>query len=129
MGAFRAPLALRFFVPYCGQWFGGSGSCGFTEQGALEPRLEFPVAAVSAGAQPIIMPNSETELIEKAKRYLKQSYGEDTVALTVTKNAVVAGNGTLAVDCTVSVGGSRSDWSKVFHFTNGLITDMDYRRR
>ena len=75
------------------------------------------------------MPNPEAELIEKAKRYLKQTYSEDTVAMTVTKNAVVSGNGTLAVDCTVSVGGSRSDWSKVFHFKNGVIVDMDYRRR
>jgi hypothetical protein len=75
------------------------------------------------------MPSAEAELIEKAKRYLKQSYGEDTVAMTVTKNAVVGGSGTLAVDCTVSVGGHRSDWSKVFHFTNGDITDMEYRRR
>lgn len=75
------------------------------------------------------MPPAEAELIEKAKRYLKQTYGEDTVSMVVTKNAVVAGTGTLAVDCTVSVGGSRSNWSKVFHFANGAITDMDYRRR
>jgi hypothetical protein len=75
------------------------------------------------------MPDAPGELLEKAKRYLKQSYGEDTVAMIVTKNAVVAGTGTLAIDCTVSVGGSRSNWSKVFHFTSGAITDMDYRRR
>jgi hypothetical protein len=75
------------------------------------------------------MPQAETELIERAKRYLKQSFGEDTIAMTVTKNAVVGGTGTLAVDCTVFVGGSRSNWSKVFHFTNGEITDMDYRRQ
>lgn len=75
------------------------------------------------------MPEAEAELLAKAKRYLKQSYGEDTVAMTVTKNAVVAGTGSFSVDCTVSVGGSHSDWSKVFHFTNGVITDMDYRRR
>lgn len=75
------------------------------------------------------MPTSEAELVETAKRYLKQSYGEDTVSMTVTKNAVVDGNGTLGVDCTVSVDGHRSNWSKVFHFTNGTITNMDYRRR
>lgn len=75
------------------------------------------------------MPEAEAELIEKAKRYLKRTYDEDTVAMVVTKNAVVHGTGTLAVDCTVSVGGHRSDWSKVFHFANGAITDMDYRRR
>lgn len=75
------------------------------------------------------MPTVEAELIAKAKRYLKQTYGEDTVSMVVTENAVIAGNGTLAVDCTVAVGGHRSDWSKVFHFANGAITDMDYRRR
>lgn len=75
------------------------------------------------------MPDSEAELIEKAKRYLKQSYGEDTVSMTVTKNGVVSGTGKLGVDCTVSVGGQRSDWSKVFHFTGGAVTNMDYRRR
>jgi hypothetical protein len=75
------------------------------------------------------MANAETELIEKAKRYLKQTYGEDTVSMTVTKNDVVSGTGKLSVDCTVSVGGQRSNWSKVFHFRQGAITDMDYRRR
>lgn len=75
------------------------------------------------------MSDSEPELLEKAKRYLKRTYGEDTVSMTVTKNGVVNGNGALGVDCTVSVGGNRSDWSKVFHFTRGTITDMDYRRR
>lgn len=81
------------------------------------------------GSIPPPMPDSEADLIEKAKRYLKQSYGEDTVSMTVTQNAVTAGTGALGVDCTVSVGGRRSDWSKVFHFTNGSITNMDYRRR
>jgi hypothetical protein len=75
------------------------------------------------------MPVSEAELLEQAKRYLKQSYGEDTVAMQVTRNAMVDDTGTLAVDCTVAVAGRRSDWSKVFHFKNGVITDMDYRRR
>ena len=75
------------------------------------------------------MADSEASLLAKAKRYLKSSYGEDTVAMTVTRNAVVAGNGSLGVDCTVSVGGDHSDWSKVFHFANGEITKMDYRRR
>ena len=69
------------------------------------------------------MPNAEAELIEKAKRYLKQTYGEDTVSMVVTKNAVAARSGKLGVDCTVSVGGHRSDWSKVFHFADGAIHD------
>ena len=53
---------------------------------------------------------NEQEMIEKAKRYLKQHYGEDTVSMDVTDNAVAEdGNGMLGVDCTVSVGGSHSD--------------------
>jgi hypothetical protein len=75
------------------------------------------------------MPVSQDDLIAKAKRYLKQSFGEDTVAMTVTKKTVTGETGTLAVDCTVSVDGHHSDWSKVFHFKNGAIVDMDYRRR
>ncbi|MBI5690259.1 MAG: hypothetical protein HZC55_09170 [Verrucomicrobia bacterium] len=75
------------------------------------------------------MPDPEAKLISEAKRYLKRTYGEDTVAMTVTRNAVQEGNGTLAVDCTVAVGGERSDWSKVFHFDRDAIVAMDYRRR
>jgi hypothetical protein len=75
------------------------------------------------------MTEVEGELVAKAKRYLKTSYGEDTVSMTVTRNSVRDGAGTLAVECTVSVGGSHSNWSKVFHFKNGAIVDMDYRRR
>lgn len=75
------------------------------------------------------MPVSEAELLEKAQRYLKQTYGEDTVSMVVTKNAMTGDTGTIAVDCTVSVAGRHSDWSKVFHFRAGTITDMDYRRR
>ena len=75
------------------------------------------------------MAESEAELIAQAKHYLKRTYGEDTVSMTVTKNTVASGNGALSVNCRVSVGGHESDWSKVFHFTHGAITNMDYRRR
>lgn len=75
------------------------------------------------------MPNTDDDLILTAKRYLKKTYAEDTVAMTVTKNGVTGGTGPLAVDCTVSVDGHESDWSKVFHFKNGVIVDMDYRMR
>jgi hypothetical protein len=54
---------------------------------------------------------------------------KNTVAMVVTKNAMIGDNGTLAVDCTVSVGGQHSDWSKVFHFHKGVIMKMDYHRR
>lgn len=75
------------------------------------------------------MADSENDLSAKAKRYLKQLFGEDTVSMTVTKNAVNNGTGILSVDCTVSVEGHRSDWSKDFHFKNGVIVNMDYRPR
>lgn len=75
------------------------------------------------------MSATENDFLDRAKRYLKKTYGEDTVAMVVTKNGMTGDTGTLAVDCTVSVDGERSDWSKVFHFTKGVITDMDYRRR
>jgi hypothetical protein len=51
------------------------------------------------------MPDSEGPLVEAAKRYLKEHYGEDTVSMTVIQNGVDGGNGVLGVDCTVSVGG------------------------
>jgi len=72
----------------------------------------------------------EQLMIAKAKHYLKSQYGEDTVCMSVTGNAVgETGDGVLSVDCTVSVGGSRSDWSKKFHFRNGKITSMTARMR
>jgi hypothetical protein len=70
-----------------------------------------------------------SDLLATAKTYLKKTYGEDTVSMTVTKNTVTNGNGALSVECTVSVDGHESDWSKVFHFKNGAIVDMDYRMR
>ena len=73
---------------------------------------------------------NEQQMIAKAKKYLKQHYGEDTVSMDVTDNSVADdGSGVFSVDCTVSVGGSHSDWSKKFHFKNGDITRMDWRRR
>jgi hypothetical protein len=73
---------------------------------------------------------NEKEMIAKAKVYLKSHYGEDTVAMDVTDNSVGdTGNGVFSVDCTVSVEGSHSDWSKKFHFKNNDITRMDWKRR
>jgi hypothetical protein len=72
----------------------------------------------------------EKQMIAKAKVYLKKQYGEDTVSMDVTDSSVGdTGNGILSVDCTVSVGGSHSDWSKKFHFKNGEITRMDWKTR
>ena len=72
---------------------------------------------------------AENELLQVAQTYLKKTYSEDTVMMVITRNDVSAGTGKLAVDCTVSVDGQHSDWSKVFHFANGAIVDMDYQRR
>jgi hypothetical protein len=72
---------------------------------------------------------NEHDLVEKAKKYLKSHYGEDTVSMTVKDSNVVGGVGTLSVDCTVSVNGHESDWTKRFHFKNGEIINMDARLR
>jgi hypothetical protein len=75
------------------------------------------------------MPDFEEPLIEVAKRYLKEEYGEDTVSMDVTDNGVEDGSGVLSVDCTVSVHGMTSDWSKEFFFKGGEVTRMSYRMR
>jgi hypothetical protein len=72
----------------------------------------------------------ERTMIAKARAYLKKQYGEDTVTMDVTDNSVSdTGDGILSVDCTVSVGGSHSDWSKKFHFKNGDIARMEWESR
>ncbi len=75
------------------------------------------------------MPDFEEPLLEAAKRYLKDRYGEDTVSMTVTHNGVENGGGVLGVDCTVSVGGATSDWSKKFTFRGGQVVTMSARLR
>ncbi len=75
------------------------------------------------------MPDVEGPLIEAAKRYLKEHYGEDTVSMTVTANGVEGGDGILAVDCTVRYAGTISDWSKKFSFARGKIASMSARMR
>jgi hypothetical protein len=75
------------------------------------------------------MPDVEGPLVEAAKRHLKERYGEDTISMTVTHNGVERGNGVLGVDCTVSIGGATSDWSKKFTFQGGKVTTMSARLR
>ena len=75
------------------------------------------------------MPDAESPLVEAAKRYLKDRYGEDTVSMTVTVNGVEGGNGVMAVDCTVRYAGSTSDWSKKFTFAGGRVASMSARIR
>ena len=75
------------------------------------------------------MADFEGPLIEAAKRYLKDHYCEDTVSMTVTHNGVESGNGVLSVDCTVSIGGATSNWSKKFTLKGGKVTTMSARMR
>ena len=75
------------------------------------------------------MPDNEGPLMDAAKRYLKDSYGEDTLAMTVTSNGVEKGEGVLAVDCTVRYAGTTSDWSKKFTFAAGKVAGMTARMR
>ena len=71
------------------------------------------------------MSDAENGLVSKAKKYLKEEYGEDTVSMTVTRNTVTKGKGVLFVDCTVSIDGEESDWSKEFYFEAVEFTHMN----
>ena len=75
------------------------------------------------------METSAKELTDKAKQYLKDVYGEDSVSMTVEENGVEDGNGVLAVDCTVLTAGEKSDWSKQSTFKNGRVTNMTWQRK
>jgi hypothetical protein len=70
---------------------------------------------------------TQDDLLEKAQTYLKSQYGEDTVRMEVLSDNVVDGDGALTVECTVSVGGSHSDWRKTFTFRGGRVVNMTWR--
>ena len=72
---------------------------------------------------------TEEQLREKAIQYLRDAYGEDTLSMDVVDNSVEDGNGVFHVDCTVSVSGSHSDWTKWFTFRNGDVTNMRWQMR
>lgn len=72
---------------------------------------------------------TEQDLTREAKRYLKNNYDEDTVAMEVLDNSVHDGQGVLHVDCTVSVNGSQSNWTKWFTFEAGKVTDLRAKMR
>ncbi len=72
---------------------------------------------------------TENDLQQKAIRYLKTHYGEDTVSMTIQENGVKDGNGVLHVDCTVSIGGSQSDWTKWFTFRDSEVVNMRWKMR
>jgi hypothetical protein len=70
---------------------------------------------------------TQEDLLDAAKAYLKSHYGEDTVRMDVLSDTVSDGTGDLEVECTVSVGGSQSDWRKTFSFRDGEIANMSAR--
>ena len=70
---------------------------------------------------------TQDDLLHKAQTYLKRQYGEDTVRMDVLSDQVEDGNGALTVECTVSVGGSRSNWRKTFTFRDGDVVSMTWR--
>jgi len=70
---------------------------------------------------------AQDELLQKAQTYLKSVYGEDTVRMDVLSDGVEDGNGALTVECTVSVGGSHSNWRKTFTFRDGEVVNMTWR--
>jgi hypothetical protein len=72
---------------------------------------------------------TEIELVQAAIAYLKDEYGEDTIRMDITENGVTNGSGVLEVDCTVSIGGDHSDWTKWFTFKNGSVTGMRWTPR
>jgi hypothetical protein len=72
---------------------------------------------------------TEEQLKEKAIQYLRDAYGEDTVSMDVVDNSVEDGDGVFHVDCTVSVSGSNSDWTKWFTFRNGDVTNMRWQMK
>ena len=75
------------------------------------------------------MKSNENELVRKSIAFLKEHYAEDTIRMDVRENAVVNGNGVLEVDCTVSIAGEHSDWTKWFSFKNGSVTGMRWLPR
>lgn len=70
---------------------------------------------------------TEDKLLQQAQAYLKSHYGEDTVRMDVLSNRVQDGDGALTVECTVSIGGSQSNWRKTFTFRDGEVTNMTWR--
>lgn len=70
---------------------------------------------------------AQEQLLQQAQTYLKSQYGEDTVRMDVLSNEVEDGNGALTVECTVSIGGSHSNWRKTFTFKNGQVRNMTWR--
>ena len=72
--------------------------------------------------------SSVDELVKAAKKFLKDTWNEDTVSIKIIKNEVVNGNGKLHTDCVVKLVGStaRWQWHKVFTFENGKVVDEEY---
>jgi len=60
--------------------------------------------------------SSVDDLVVAAKRFLKDTWNEDTVSMIITKNEVVDGNGKLHTDCVVKLGGVNIQMAQSFHF-------------
>jgi len=70
--------------------------------------------------------SSTDELVKAAKKFLKDTWDEDTISMTITKSEVVDGNGKLHTDCVVKLGGSTSKWHKIFTFEQGKVVNEEY---
>ena len=66
------------------------------------------------------------DLVNEARKFLKDTWNEDTMSMTITKNEVVDGGGYLHTNCVVKLGGSTSKWHKIFTFRNGKVIDEKY---
>lgn len=70
--------------------------------------------------------SSTDDLVKAAKKFLKDTWNEDTISMVITENEVVEGNGKLHTDCVVKLGGSTSKWHKIFTFRKGKVVDEEY---
>ena len=70
---------------------------------------------------------TQDDLLETAQAYLRSHYGEETVRMDVLSDSVADGSGAMTVECTVSVGGARSNWRKTFTFRDGKVVNMTWR--
>ncbi|MDQ1279869.1 MAG: hypothetical protein QG670_1131, partial [Thermoproteota archaeon] len=52
--------------------------------------------------------SSVDELIKVAKKFLKDTWNEDTVSMKIIKDEVINGNGKFHTDCVVKLSGSTS---------------------
>jgi hypothetical protein len=71
--------------------------------------------------------SSQDQLLQTAQAYLRSAYGEETIRMDVLSDDVENGDGQLRVECTVSTGGSHSNWRKTFTFRCGKVVNMTWQ--